>query len=97
MPMGRFRFRPADVLGLSLGQQVEESLAIFVVKLPMVVPTQCEQRGINGGHGSLSKGLIILEKEKDSRRIQDHLRYEGLSSGALVAVMGVGQYRFWAR
>lgn len=68
--MGRLGLRRAGgVLGLPLGQQAEKSLTVLMVKLPMVVPIQCEQRGVNGQHGGVERlGRQFFCKKKKKLR-----------------------------
>ena len=49
--MGRLGLGPAGSLALALGEQIEKSLAIILIKLPMVIPIKGEQRGVNEQHG----------------------------------------------
>ena len=53
---------------LTLGQQVEESLAILLVKLPMAIPIEREQCGVKEQHegsGAFRSDQIIPWKGKD--------------------------------
>ncbi len=58
----------AGSLMLTLSQQVEESLAILLVKLPMAIPIEREQCGVKEQHegsGAFRSDQIIPWKGKD--------------------------------
>ena len=63
----------AGVVGLPLCQQVEKSLAVLMVKLSMVVPTQCEQCGVNGQHGAWNVLTLkfFCKKKKSFREFRN--------------------------
>jgi len=61
------------VLDLPLGQQVEKSLTVLMVKLPMVVPIQGEQCGVNGQHGAWNVlvAKFFCKKKKKLREFRN--------------------------
>ncbi|KKZ12274.1 MAG: hypothetical protein TH68_07690 [Candidatus Synechococcus spongiarum 142] len=82
---------------MTLYQQVEESLAVLVVKLPMVVPIQREQRGVTGGvngqHEGPFESLNYSGRKKKSPGNSGIFKVMNSSElGRCLAVMGVGQY-----
>jgi len=52
---------------------VEKSLTVLMVKLPMVVPIQCEQCGVNGQHGAWSvlAAKFFCKKKKKLREFRN--------------------------